>query len=57
MEHRANKLDSRRLVWVLLFELHNETKSTVFERGVCRTDNDGIPSQREILAFDSHMDG
>lgn len=43
MEHLANKLDARRFVWVLFFEVHDESECAVFERRVRRPDDDCVP--------------
>lgn len=43
VEHLADELDLRRLVRVLLFELHDESESAILEWGVGGTDNDGVP--------------
>ncbi len=43
VEHLADKLDGRGLVWVLLIEVHDQSKSAIFERGVCGADNDCVP--------------
>lgn len=45
VEHLADKLDLRRLVWVLLFELHNESEGAIFKRSVCRAYDDGVPER------------
>ena len=44
MEHLADELDARRLIGVLLFKLHHQTKGAVLERSVGRSDNDGVPA-------------
>jgi hypothetical protein len=43
MEHLADEFDRWWFIWVLLLEMHYQAKSSIFERGVCRSDNDGIP--------------
>ena len=43
VEHLAYELDSRRLVGILLFKMHHEPKGSIFERGIGRPDNNGIP--------------
>lgn len=43
MEHLANKLDARRLVWVCLLEMHYKTEGPVFERCVCWADDNCVP--------------
>lgn len=43
MEHLADELDLRRLVGVLLLELHNKSKSSILERGIGRANNNGVP--------------
>jgi len=43
MEHLTYELDSRRLVWIGFFEVHDETKCAILERSICRTDDDSIP--------------
>lgn len=46
MEHLADELDARRLVWVLFFKVHNESESAVFERSIGRANNNRIPNDR-----------
>ena len=43
MKHLANELDARRLVGVLLFEVHDEAEGAVFEGRVRGADDDGVP--------------
>ena len=44
MEHRADELYAWRLVGILLLEMHDQSKCSVLERGIGRTDYDGVPS-------------
>jgi hypothetical protein len=50
VEHGADKLDGRRLVGVLLFEMHHQSKRAVFEGSVSRADNHSIPGKLEVSA-------
>lgn len=43
VEHLTDKLDPRRLIRVLLFKVHHEAEGAIFERGVRRANNNGIP--------------
>lgn len=43
MEHLTDELDSRRLIRVLLLEMHDQSKSAIFKRRVRRPDDDRIP--------------
>lgn len=43
MKHFTDELNSRWLIWVLLFEMHDESKGTVFEGGIGRSNDDGVP--------------
>jgi len=43
MEHLTYELNSRRLVWIGFFEVHDETKRAILERSICRTNDDSIP--------------
>lgn len=43
MEHLADELDRRRLVGILLLEVHHEPEGAILEGGVGRTDDDSIP--------------
>jgi hypothetical protein len=43
VEHLADELHARRLVRILLLELHNETKGAILERSISRANNDSIP--------------
>ena len=43
VEHLAYELDSRGLVGILLFKMHHESKSSIFERSIGRPDDNGIP--------------
>lgn len=52
VEHLADELDLRRFVGVLFLELEDELEGAVFEGGVPRSDDDGVPTragQRECL--------
>lgn len=44
MEHLANELDCRWLVWILLLKVHNKSKGTVFKGSVRGSDDHSIPS-------------
>lgn len=48
MEHLADKFDGRRLIRVLLFELHYQPKCSIFEGGVSGTDDYGIPASLSL---------
>lgn len=50
MEHLANKLDARRLIGIGFFEVHDEAERAIFERCICRSDDDGIPSHGSVLS-------
>lgn len=43
MEHLADELDRGRLVGILFFEMHHESKGSVFEWSIGGSNNDGIP--------------
>jgi hypothetical protein len=43
VEHRADKLHSRRLIRVLLFEVHDKPEGAVFEGRIRGADDDRIP--------------
>lgn len=43
MEHLTDELDLRRLVGVLLLELHDKSESPILERGIGRSNNNGVP--------------
>ena len=43
VEHLADELDSRRLVRILLLEMHHESKGAVLEWGIGRADDDSVP--------------
>lgn len=43
VEHLADELDLRRLIGVLLFELHYEAERAIFEWCVGGANNDGVP--------------
>jgi hypothetical protein len=45
VEHLADELDLRGLVWVLFFELHHQSKGAVFKWGVSGADNHGVPKR------------
>ena len=49
VEHLADELHCRRLVGILFFEIHNESKGPIFERGIHRSDNDSVP----VIAWQS----
>jgi len=44
VKHLADELDAGRLVRIRFFEVHHEAKGAIFERGVCRPDDDGVPT-------------
>jgi hypothetical protein len=44
VEHLADELDARRLVWIGFFKVHDEAERSVFKGRVCGTDDDGIPA-------------
>ena len=43
VEHLANELDTWRFVWILFFKMHDQTKRSIFEGCICRSDNDSVP--------------
>ena len=43
MEHLADELDTRRLVWVGLLEVHHQPECPVLERCISGPNNDGVP--------------
>lgn len=43
VEHLANELDTGRLVWILLLKIHHQAERSILERGIGRSDDDGIP--------------
>lgn len=45
MEHLADEFNSGRFVRVLLLEMHDKAKCTVFEGSVHRSDYDGVPAE------------
>jgi hypothetical protein len=48
MEHVTDELDGWRFIWILFFKMHHESKGPVFERGICRSDDDGVPVRRGV---------
>ena len=44
MEHLADKLDSGWLIGILLFEMHDESEGSIFERCICWSDDYGVPA-------------
>ena len=50
MEHLGEELDDRRLVGILLAELHGELEGAVLEGGVVRPEDDGVPHHDVVLA-------
>jgi len=55
MKHLTNELDGRRFVWVLLFEVHDESEGTVFEGCVGGTDDYCIPVEYLVRRLDLKM--
>jgi len=51
MEHLADELDRWWFVWVLLFEMHNESESSIFKRGIRRSNNHSVPGTRSVKAL------
>lgn len=49
MEHLADELDGGRLVRVLLFKVHHESKGAVLEGRIGRTYYDGVPVVIDML--------
>lgn len=49
MEHGADEFDRWRLIWILLLEMHHESESAVFKRGVGGADDDGVPIDGSIV--------
>lgn len=45
VEHLADKLDRRRLVWILFLKMHYKSKGAVFEWGFRWANDDGVPAQ------------
>lgn len=56
MEHLADELDPGRLIWVLLFEVHNQAESAIFKRSVCWADNNGVPVRDMSVIRNEQMD-
>ena len=52
MKHLADELDTWRLVWILFFKMHDQPKSPIFKRGVCRADDYGVPISRVFRGGD-----
>ena len=48
MEHLADELDRRRLVGVLLLEVHHEPKGSVFEGGIRGADDNSVPDGARV---------
>ena len=44
VKHLADELDGRRLVGVLLLEVHHKSEGSIFERGIRRSYYNGIPA-------------
>jgi hypothetical protein len=43
MKHLTDELDGRRFVWVLFFEVHDESEGAIFEGCVGWTDDYCVP--------------
>jgi hypothetical protein len=41
--HARNEFDLRWFIRIIFIKLHDEFECAVFERSICRTDDDGIP--------------
>lgn len=48
VEHLADELDGRRLVRILLLEMHHESESAVLKWRVGGSDDDGIPCRLDV---------
>ena len=48
MEHLADEFDGRRFIWVLFFEMHDESEGSIFEGRICWSDDDGVPVDEEL---------
>lgn len=44
VEHGADELHARRLVWVCFLKVHDKAEGPIFERRVCGADNDCVPA-------------
>jgi hypothetical protein len=55
MKHLADELDCRRLVWVLFFEVHNESEGSVFEGSVGWSYNNGVPVAKASARLLQHV--
>jgi hypothetical protein len=60
VEHLADELDLGRLVGVLLFELHDEPKRSIFKRRIGWSYDDGIPvkgGRQDMVSMRSRSGG
>jgi hypothetical protein len=53
VEHVADELDCGWLIWVLLFEVHDESECSVFEGSICWADDDCVPVEDQCLFVES----
>lgn len=45
----TDELDTGRLIWVRLFEMHDKAKGAVLKRGISRTYDDRIPVRKSAF--------
>jgi hypothetical protein len=45
MEHLADELNRRWLIWVLFLEMHNESEGSILKGRVGWSDNDSVPEE------------
>ena len=45
MKHLADELNRRWFLWVLFFEMHNESEGSILKGGVGWSDNDSVPGE------------
>jgi hypothetical protein len=57
VKHLTEKLDRRRLVWVLFFEAHNKSKGSVLEGSVGRSDDNSVPAALKLASLMQDMLG
>ena len=48
VEHLADKFDRWWFVGVLFFKVHDKSESAVFKRGICRSDDNGVPVGEKV---------
>lgn len=55
VKHLADELDTRRLVGIRFFEMHDKAEGSIFERRVSGADDDCIPVYMSVLKFKMRM--